>query len=246
MSKEKLTNESTDEIYIDFGQLFRELLNHWFLIMFVTISAALGTFGFNKYYVLPEYESKSELWVLSKSTSITSLADVQLGANLSNDYRVVVKSRPVLEQVIANLSLDTNYKLLSAKVNVTNPSNTRILDITVRDTDPERAKMIADEIADVSSRFIAEKMDQDPPSVLMYGYSDEGPVAPSTFKNTALGGFVGFILVCGMLALFYMINDTVLTAEDVERKVGLSVIAQIPFDSEEESFGKQNHREGKR
>ena len=159
-----------------------------------------------------------------KSTSITSLADIQMGTNLTNDYLIVCSSRPVLDQVISDLELGENYRALKSKVKVSNPSNTRFLDITVTDPHPDRAKAIADEIAEVSSRFIAEKMDQDPPSIIQYGYADEEKVSPNTKRNTLIGGLAGFVLSAGLFVVIYLFNNTVDTPEDVETKLGLKLI----------------------
>ena len=42
------------------------------------------------------------VYVLSKETTLTSLADLQIGSQLTKDYSVMITSRPVLEQVIKN------------------------------------------------------------------------------------------------------------------------------------------------
>ena len=104
--------EIDEEIEIDLKELFFELLNNWVMILTSTILAAAIGFCISAFIMVPQYESTSELYVLSKSTSITSLADIQMGTNLTNDYIVVVKGRPVLEQVIANLGLDETYATL--------------------------------------------------------------------------------------------------------------------------------------
>ena len=84
----------------------------------------------------------------------------------------------MLEQVIENLGLDETYSSLKKKVTLNNPSNSRILEITVRDANPSMAKKIADEIARVSVAFIQQKMDQDAPNIIQKGYSDGEPVSP--------------------------------------------------------------------
>ena len=70
-------------------------------------------------------------YVLSKSTSITSLADIQTGTSLTNDYIVGVKGRPVLDQVIENLNLNESYKTLGSRVT---PVSYTHLDVYKRQT----------------------------------------------------------------------------------------------------------------
>ena len=225
-------NYRDDEIEIDLGALFFELLSHWKMIILSAVLAGMIGLIISKFLITPLYESTSELYVLSKSTSITSLADIQMGSNLTNDYKVVVKGRPVLEQVIANLGIDETYGSLNQVVTLNNPSNSRILQITVTDPDPARAKLIADEIAEVAANFIAVKMDQDPPTVISYGYADGNPVSPNTMMNTAVGAVVGAFLAMAIVVITYLLNDTIMNAEDVERKLGLNLLGTLPFEEE--------------
>ena len=222
-----------DEIEIDLKALFFELLGNWKRIVLSTVLVGIIAFAISSFMITPMYQSTSELYVLSKSTSITSLADVQLGASLTYDYMVAVQGRPVLEQVINNLNLDESYDSLLGSITVENPTNSRILQITVTDPDPERAKLIADEMAEVSSAFIAEKMDQDPPSIIQNGYSDEGPVSPNVMKNTLVGALVGAFFAIALVVVTYLMNDTILNADDVETKLGLNLLGTLPYEEDE-------------
>lgn len=235
-----------DEIEIDLREIIFELLNHWKLILLSTVMVGAIAFVISVFLLTPQYESTSELYVLSKSTSITSLADIQMGTNLTNDYMVVVKGRPVIEQVIANLGLEETYKSLSERVTLNNPSDSRILEITVKDPDPQNAKIIADEIAEVASAFIAEKMDQDPPTIIQNGYADGRPVSPSIPKNTVIGALVGAFLAMALVILTYLLNDTIMSAEDVERKLGLNLLGTLPLEQEEEQKDGHRKKSGKK
>lgn len=223
-----------DEIEIDLKELFFEILNNWVMIVISTILVALIAFCISKFIMVPQYTSTSQLYVFTKSTSITNLTDLQTSTNLTNDYKVVVTGRPVLEQVIENLKLeDETYGSLSGRVAVNNPSNSRILEITVTDPDPAMAKKIADEIADVSGAFISEKMDQDAPSVLQYGYVATSAVSPNTMMNTVLGAAIGAFLAIAIVIISYLMNDTIMTAEDIERKLGMHVLGTLPLEETE-------------
>ena len=140
-----------EELEIDLKELFFELLSHWKILTVSTIMAAAIALVASKFILVPQYESTSALYVLSNS--ITSLADIQIGSSLTNDYIVVVKGRPILDQVIENLNLDETYDSLEDRITLENPADSRILEITVRDTDPNRAKVIADEMASLRLHF---------------------------------------------------------------------------------------------
>ena len=99
-----------NEIEIDLKDLFLEIISYWQWIILVTIATGAVAFAISRFMITPMYESTSELYVLSKSTSITSLADIQTGTSLTNDYIVVVKGRPVLDQVIEKSDLKLPHR----------------------------------------------------------------------------------------------------------------------------------------
>jgi capsular polysaccharide biosynthesis protein len=222
--------KENEEIEIDLLDLFLEILDHWKMVLLSTMLVAVIAFCISEFIITPQYESTSELYVLSKSTSITSLSDLQLGTNLTNDYVVVIQGRPVLEQVIVNLGLEETYTGLLGKVAINNPSDSRILEITVTDPDPNRAKEIADEIAEVASEYIAEKMDQDPPTIIQYGYADGSPTSPSIGKNTVIGALLGLLAAVAVIVISYLLNDTISDTDDIEHKLGLTVLGTLPYE----------------
>lgn len=233
VQQERIIVENDDEIEIDLKDLFLEILSYWKWVAAALIMGAVIAYCISKFLMVPQYESTAQFYVLSKSTSITSLADIQTGTNLTNDYMVVVEGRPVLEQVIANLNLQETYASLKRKVTLNNPANSRILEITVRDENPSMAKTIADEIARVSVAFISQKMDQDAPSIIQKGYSDGEPVSPNILKNTAIGGILGMFLAVAVIVISYLFNDTIMNAEDVQKKLGLNVLGTLPLEEAE-------------
>lgn len=225
--------DNGDEFEIDLKEVFFEVLSSWKVIFLTAILTGAIAFCVSTFIMTPQYESTSALYVLTKSTSITSLADLQTGTSLTSDYIVVVKCRPVLEQVIDNLDLTMTYKELEKKVSVENPSDSRILYISVKDADPAVAKKIADEMAEVASAYIAEKMAQDPPRTIQNGYADGEPVSPNVMKNTVIAAAAGMFLAIVMVILSYIMNDSIMTPEDLEKKVGLHVLGSLPLEEEE-------------
>lgn len=230
--------EVKSELEVSLKEIIYELKQNWVVMVVSALLLAIIVFCYTSFFVTPKYQSTSELYVLSKSTSITAFSDIQIGTYLTRDYVEVVSDRPVLDKVIENLKLDISYKQLGGMISVTNPQNTRIIEITVTDSDPKRAKEIADEMADVSSAFIAAKMDQQAPNVLHYSYSDGGIVSPNIGKSTILGAVVGFLLAMILLMLRYLLSDTMMSTDDVERKLGLSVLGMIPMENDTKKEGR--------
>lgn len=219
--------EYEDEMEIDLEELFFLLLHAWKRIVFSAFFFAVVVAIINQMLLTPQYESTAKLYVIPK-TEDSNLADIQAGTSLTQDYLDVVQSRPVLEEVIENLKLDQEYKELVKKVSVENPTDTRVLEITVRDTDPSQAKKIVDGITEVSTDFIAERMNQDKPNILQLGYVDSEPVTPKTKRNTCIGFMAGGFMMSLFILINHMLNDTISDAEMIEKYLGLNTLAEIP------------------
>lgn len=219
-----------DEDTIDLVELFFAWLKHIKFVIITTILTALCVAAVNVFLLVPIYQSTAELYILDASSTISSLTDIQIGNSLADDYIKIVSSRPVLDTVRESLGLEEDYQEISKKISVTNDNNTHIISISVKDENASRAKMIADEIADVSKSFIASKMGQKEPSVLHYGYADEDKVSPSRTKNTLIGALAGFVASSAIVVALYIIKDTITTEEDVEKKLGLPVLGVLPYD----------------
>ena len=142
----------------------------------------------------------------------------------------MITSRPVLQQVIEEQKLDMSYEQLKARIRITNPTDTRILNMTVTDIDPVRAKAIVDEVARASSDYIGDIMEMIPPKIIEEGVVPSTATSPNVKKNAVLGGLAFAMAAGGLIAVQVILNDTVRSEEDVERYLGISVLAAIPDD----------------
>ena len=248
-STTSLASPNSQDFTIDVLELARQMLFHWKLILLSMVLCGGIAFVYCRFYATPLYSSTSGLYVFSKSTSVTSLADLQIGSSLTKDYETVITGRPVLDRVITRLKLETEYQALRSKISISNPADSRILYITVTDPDPELAKEIADRTASIAATFISQKMDQDPPSIIQTGYSDGAPVSPRTLRMTAIAALLGFLAAAAYITIQYLMNDSIMTPEDVQEKLGLNVLASLPLEAEESRRArrrKRSHSSGKR
>ena len=145
--------DDNDEIQIDLLELAYALKKKLWLIILGLIVGAFGAGLYSKILLTPIYKSTAMVYVLSKETTLTSLADLQIGSQLTKDYSVLVTSRPVLEQVIEKQQLDMRVDELERMISIGNPTDTRVLTITISDTDPIRAQALAEEVAKTSSDY---------------------------------------------------------------------------------------------
>ena len=217
-----------DEVEIDLREILQALKRKILLILMVALIGGCGAGAYTQFMMTPIYSSTSSMLVLSKETTLTSLADLQLGASLTSDYTVLITSTPVLEQVIENLKLDMTAEDLRKTISINNPTDTRILEITVNNADSALAKEIVDEVANVSSSFIGDKMEVVPPKIIEVGKIATIRTSPSVKKNAEIGFLLGFVACAAIVVVLTIMDDTIKTEEDIEKYLGISVLAKVP------------------
>lgn len=230
-------NTNKDEIEIDLREIMGLLISRlWILIIAGVIGALIAGLG-SKFLITPIYTSTTKLYIVNKTASLTSLSlsDLQLGTQLTKDYMILVKSRPVTEQVIHNLELDMEHEGLVGIMKVSNPSDSRVLEITADYPDPVMAKRIVDEIAIVSAERIAVIMDMQKPNIFEEGHVATNQTSPNVMRNTIIGGAIGLILAAFVVCLLYIMDDTIKSSEDVERYLGINTIGIIPLEQDKDS-----------
>ena len=225
-SKAQRPDANDDEVEIDLLEIFYALKKKILLVLMVALVGGCIAAAYTQFLMTPIYSSTSSILVLSKETTLTSLADLQLGASLTSDYTVLITSTPVMEQVISDLDLDMTAEQLKESVSINNPTDTRILEITVNNTDSKMAKKIVDEIANVSSSYIGDKMEVIPPKIIEVGKIVR--TSPSVKKNAALGFLLGFLACAAIVVVYAVMDDTIKTEEDIEKYLGVSVLAKVP------------------
>lgn len=237
-----MENMRDDEMEIDLREIFYALKKKALLLIVVGLLFGCLNCAYTKFFVTPMYTSTSSMLVLTKETTLSSLADLQMGSQLTKDYTVLTTSRDVLNQVIENLDLNMNYRQLRASISMDNPTDTRILNISVTNSNPELAKEIVDELASVASAYIGDKMEVIPPKIIEKAELPTVKTSPSLAKNTMLGLLLGLILSAGIVVVITVMNDSIKTEDDIEKYLGISTLAVVPDRKDYIGSKKKKHK----
>ena len=248
-------SSSDDEITIDLAELFG-VLWHWiWLILLVALLFGGAAYAFSKFVIPEEFQSTTKIYVLDKESGSggqSTYTDLQVGSQLTKDYAELITSRTVIEKVIADNHLESvyDYKAFLKKVEVNTPTDTRIVSITVTDTNPALAQALADDIRVEASDLIIDTMQINAVNTYEVANLPTEKSAPSCSKWALIGALLGALLVGGTVTLQYILDDTIKTSEDIEQYLGLSTLALIPLDENiggaEKGKKKKNKNNGKR
>ena len=237
-------HRDNDIAEIDLLEIISILLNRFWVIFGAALLAAAAGFMISKFVLTPTFESTTKIYILNKSENTTvTYSDVQMGTQLTKDYAELINSRYVLETVIGQLSLpEMEYKDLLKKVSVHTPTDTRIVSITVTDYDPQQAQNIANCIREVAGEHIQNVMDIEAVNVVDEANLPTVKAGPSVVKWTAVGGILGVFLVCAVILIHYLLDDSIKSSEDVEKYLGLSTLALIPITQSVNDDKQRNKR----
>lgn len=225
---------------IDLKELISMFMKRKILIILVVIIFALLGAIYTIKFITPTYESTTRLLLVQtgtssnmyeKTDSITT-SDLTLNSKLVNNYRDIAVSESVLSKVIQNLNLDITAEDLKDMTSVTVKTDTEILQLTVEYTDPEVACSIAKEIANVFIETVNHYYKLDNLNVLDEAKVSTSPSNVHLAKNIVIFAFVGGILVAGYILLINMLDTTVKSDSDIEKALGVPVLASIVLTNE--------------
>lgn len=221
-------NDDAEET-IDLVEVFYLLLDNIWKIIICMVLCGLIALGYTKIFVKPTYLATSKIYVVSASNnSVINLSDLQVGSQLTSDYQELLVARPVLQDVIKALNLNMDYKELEKTISISNTSGTRILAINVTTRNAQTSADIANELAKQATVYLPEVMETESPNIVESAVAPTKKAAPSYAKNTLIGVLIGAVLMCGYLIIKFVANDTIVTAEDVEKYFGTMPLGSIP------------------
>ncbi|MFJ1137566.1 YveK family protein, partial [Bacillus thuringiensis] len=196
------------------------------------------------FFMTPIYQSSTQILVNQKKQegSMFQAGEVQTNIQLTNTYKVIIKSPVILEQVNEKLNLNMTAQELTKKVNVANEKDSQVIAVTAEDKDPKIARDIANATADVFKGEVAKIMNVDNVTVISKAEvaENQSPIKPAPMLNVAIAFIVGLMASVGLAFLLEYLDNTVKKEEDVETLLGLPVLG-IVARMDEETMNVKSH-----
>jgi len=118
----------------------------WLVILSVVIAAGSSYLASRR--VTPLYRTKTTLMVgRATQNPDPNSTDLYTGQQLAYTYSQLARREPVLKGTIESLGLQMSWGALAGQISTNIVPNTQLLEISVVDVDPYRAKVLADAIA---------------------------------------------------------------------------------------------------
>ena len=222
------------------AQFVQAARRSWAAVIALTILGALVGVTIT-FLQTPTYVANAQLFV-AVSAATRNTVDLNNGGMFIQgqvkSYSEVIDSPEVLEPVLAHLNLTMSPQALASKVGVTVPLDTVLMELSVKDTSPTRARDIANEIARQSSVMIQAlatppglKVSGVRVSVTRWATTPLTPVTPRKKLNLVLGLLAGLVLGCCVAVARESMNRTVggqHPADEIANAPILGAIAETP------------------
>lgn len=228
-------SQDSGEMEIDLLDLISYWRKHLTIILLVALIGGILGFSYTLFLVSPRYRATSSLYVVSASAdSVLDLTDLNLGNSLSNDYVELVKSRTMMERVLAQTGDPLSSSELSKMLSVGHESGTRILTFTVSSESPQQAMRLANAFSDQAITYLPEVMGfrDNVPHEIDRAILPTAPFNMNYMKNIVIGLMAAAVLIVGLYTVKYLLNDTFDSADDVEKYLGISPLAVIPENNQ--------------
>lgn len=223
-----MNNQEENTIEIDVLSLLRTIWRKKFLILLTAILTTGLAFAYSAFLVTPQYDSTTRLYVVNQSSdngAVITTQDLQAGSFLVKDFKEIILSQDVLKNVTTTLGLTGGIK---DKITVTIPADTRILSISVRDSDPNQAATIANTLREEAAKKIIEVTKVSDVTTLEAALPAENPSTPQTKRNLVLGFIVGAFLATALVIVLEVLDDRVKRPQDIEESLGMTLLGVVP------------------
>ena len=118
----------------------------------------------------------------------------------------------------------------------------RILEITATSTDPQMAMDLAETMAEEAIDYLPDTMSTLAPNLAQHAKLPESKVAPSYTKFTMIGALLGLLICAAFFIVKYLMDDTIHTADDMEKYFGLVPLTTIPDSDQVIDLDEEQHR----
>lgn len=226
-----MKNQDNQTVEIDVLSLVKTLWRRKFLIVVTAFAMAIVALGYSAFIIKPNYTSTTRIYVVNRQANENSTLtnqDLQAGTYLVKDYKEIILSQDVLAKVIDDLKLNVQPSALAKKINVTVPTDTRIVSIAVSDGDAKEAARIANSLRQIAAEKIIAVTKVSDVTTLEEAEVPNSPSSPNIRRNTLIGFLAGGVLISVVILIVEVLDDRVKKPEDVEEALGITLLGVVP------------------
>jgi polysaccharide biosynthesis transport protein len=223
---------------MDLRQYLRVLRARWRIVLLCT-AVALGASAAAAWTQTPKYAAHLKLFVSTKdgTDAAAALQGGQFGQQRVKSYADIVSSPGVVEGVRRQLGLGMSADAVASEISASAPLDTVLVNVTVTDVDPVRARDIANAVGSQFASLVRtletpDGQDVSPVkvSVVAPAALPDAPVSPNKSLDLALGLLIGLALGIAGAVLRDTLDTTVNDRVEASELAGAPVLTVLRED----------------
>ncbi len=231
MDEQIKMNDEIEEV--NFRRLLDAVLNKVWLIVLTSLAGALIMLAVTFLFITPQYESSAMFYVNNNDISVGSSlsidsGDISASKSLVKTYIVILNTRETLIDVIDYAGVNRTYSQIKDMIKAESVDETEVFRVVVTSENPMEANDIAEAIAYILPRRIANIVDGTSAKIVDSSVIASHPSSPSYTVNALMGFLIGFVLSAGLVVLQELFNVTVRTDEDISQVCKFPILARVP------------------
>ena len=199
------------------------------IVLIMIICMAIGYIY--SYYLKQDIYKSSETILLAQNENedmqITQ-NDLNVNTNLITTYSNIAKSTNVVETTINNLGLQISIAEVQNNIIVESKKNTQIIEITVKNKNPETAMKLTKELTNVFTEQIKKIYNLQNINIIDEAEIESFPCNINHTKDISIAIVIGVILSGILVLIFYIFDDTIKQESDIINYTGLQSLGIIP------------------
>jgi capsular polysaccharide biosynthesis protein len=199
---------------INLLEIFSVIKRRFWLIAILTVLAAMLGIIINNSATVPLYQSSSRIIIGADEESRKTL-------------QVIVRDSAILDMVVKELKLTKSSEELAGQISVQSVEGSQVVSISVVDTDPAQAAVIADTTAKIFQAEVPKIVGQDYIRSLSKAKINPLPINPKTNDKVILAIIGGIVAGVGLAFLLESLDDRIRSEKELERMIGVQVLGRV-------------------
>lgn len=216
----EIIKKINDRMELDILSLIKAVLHKIWLVIIISLLCGTLMFGYTYRFKEPVYEANISLYVSNnrspKDQGNLTTSDISASYMLLQTYATVIKSDTILKDILILSGTSYSVEELANMIKIDAAENTPILFVSVSNSNPEVAALLANCVAESVSNNLRLIVWGSYVTVLDYAVVPEKPVGPSYSKSALAGVAIGFVLSVFFIILLSLKKQKVRNKKDVQ------------------------------
>lgn len=211
-------------------ELLRLLKKHLAFVIALPVVCALVTAAVTWIAIPSTYVATASVYVVmtqdgGQSSQNSTNADLAAYQLMANDIAKLARTNNVQKQAAQLLGMQN---LSDYYINVGSATNTRMIDISVTGTDPNKVAEVANALASALANVSQEVMDAVSVLVVATAEVPTGASGPKRLTYALAAFLAGLLVAIAIIVFIDMVDTRIRKPEEASELLGLPVIGRIP------------------